>query len=143
MPKNGLLQTLDTLLENDARYDREAYLFLKEALEFTVKQKRKNRTNEVRHVTPEELIDGVRLFALREFGPMVPTVLETWGVKNCADIGEIVFNLIRAGVFGKNDTDSIEDFQKGFDFHEAFVEPFLPASKRTSAPLKAPQSPAA
>lgn len=143
MPKNGLLQALDTLLENDARYDREAYLFLKEALEFTVKQKRKSRTNEVRHVTPAELIDGVRIFALREFGPMVPTVFESWRVKNCADIGEIVFNLIRAGVFGKNETDSIEDFQRGFDFHEAFIEPFLPTAKRLSAAPQIQPRPAA
>ena len=132
MPKNGLFQALDELLEHDARYDREAYLFLKEALEFTVKQKRKSRTSDVRHVTPAELIDGVRLYALREFGPMVPTVFDYWRVKTCADVGEMVFNLIHAGVFGKNETDSIEDFQNGFDFREAFVEPFLPLAKRSS-----------
>ncbi len=143
MPKNGLLQALDELLEHDSRYDREAYLFLKEALEFTVKQKRKTRTNEVSHVTPAELIDGVRLYALREFGPMVPTVLDYWGVKTCGDVGEMVFNLIHAGVFGKNDTDSIEDFQNGFDFHAAFVEPFLPSTKCSSGEPKSSDRPVA
>lgn len=143
MPKTGLLQALDELLEHDARYDREAYLFLKEALEFTVKQKRKARTNDVRHVTPAELIDGVRLYALREFGPMVPSVLDYWRVKNCGDVGEMVFNLIRAGVFGKNETDTIEDFQNGFDFHEAFVEPFLPLAKRSPRSSEIPDRPLA
>ncbi len=131
MPKTGLLQALDELLQNDSRYDREAYLFLKEALEFTVKQKRKARSSDVAHVTPAELMDGVRLYALREFGPMVPTVLDYWGVRTCGDIGELVFNLIHAGIFGKNDNDTIEDFQNGFEFHAAFVEPFLPAAKRS------------
>ncbi len=134
MPKTGLLQALDELLTADSRYSREAYLFLKEALEFTIKQKRKTRSSEERHVTPVELMDGVRLYALREYGPMVPTVFECWGVKNCGDVGEMVFNLIRFGVFGKNETDTIEDFQNGFDFQEAFVEPFLPSSKRSSSP---------
>lgn len=143
MPKNGLLQALDELLEHDSRYDREAYLFLKEALEFTVKQKRKNRTNDVRHVTPAELIDGVRLYALREFGPTVPMVLDYWGIKNCGDVGEMVFNLIHAGVFGKNDTDTIEDFQNGFDFQDAFVEPFLPAAKRSPSPTEISDRPVA
>ena len=131
MPKTGLLQALDELLENDPRYAHEAYVFLKEALEFTLKQKRKIRTNEVTHVTPAELMDGVRLYALREFGPMVPTVLEYWGVKACGDVGAMVFNLINAGVLGKNESDTIEDFQNGFEFQTAFVDPFLPAAKRS------------
>jgi len=135
MPKTGLLQALDDLLEQDARYDREAYLFLKEALEFTVKQKRKSRSGHTNpadpanHVTPAELMDGVRQYALREFGPTVPMVLHYWGIRNFSDVGEMVFNLIAAGVFGKNANDSIEDFQNGFDFEEAFVKPFLPAAK--------------
>jgi uncharacterized repeat protein (TIGR04138 family) len=38
----------------------------------------------------------------------------------------MVFNLIRVNIFGRTDTDSIEDFKGGYDFHEAFVAPFIP-----------------
>ena len=129
MSKNGILHALDELLENDSRYDREAYLFIKEALDFSIKQKRKLRHVEARHVSPSELIDGVRIYALREFGPMVPTVFSYWRIKSCADLGELVFNLIHAGILGKNEGDTIEDFQHGLDFQQAFVEPFLPTAK--------------
>jgi len=38
----------------------------------------------------------------------------------------MVYNFIREGIFGKTETDSVEDFGGGFSFHEAFVLPFLP-----------------
>lgn len=57
---------------------------------------------------------------------MVVTVLSYWGVRCCEDIGHMVFNLIGAGIFGKTEEDSIEDFRSVYDFHEAFVKPFEP-----------------
>ena len=75
----------------------------------------------------------MRLFALKEFGPMVPTVFDYWRVRECGDIGEIVFNLIRSGIFGKTESDTIEQFRCGYDFHEAFVMPFLPEPARDPA----------
>ena len=45
----------------------------------------------------------------------------------------MVFNLIGAGIFGKTEEDSIEDFKNVFDFDEAFVKPFEPAKPSVSA----------
>ena len=42
----------------------------------------------------------------------------------------MVFNLIEAGVFGRAEDDRIEDFENGFSFEEAFVEPFRPSLQR-------------
>ena len=126
MQKIGFPEALDGIVAADPRYDKEAYLFLRDGLDFTIKARKKQKSDLSRHVTGQELLEGVRQFALHEFGPMVPTVLESWGVRECADIGEIVFNLIRAGIFGKTESDSVEDFRQGYDFHEAFVKPFLP-----------------
>lgn len=123
MQKVGFPEAVDAILASDARYDREAYLFVKNALDFTTKQ-RKKKEDVSRHVSGHELLDGVRQFALKEFGPMVLTVFNYWGIRRCEDIGEIVFSLIRAGVFRKTDEDSIEHFKDGFDFHAAFVAPF-------------------
>ena len=129
MQKIGFPEALDRIVAADTRYDKEAYLFLRDALDFTIKARKKQKSDLSRHVTGQELLEGVRQFALGEFGPMVLTVFESWGIHQCGDIGEIVFNLIRAGIFGKTDTDSIDDFRNCYDFQEAFVKPFLPVAK--------------
>lgn len=126
MQKLGFTEALDTIIVQDPRYDREAYIFLRDALDFTIKQLKKNKEDVARHVTPQQLLDGVRQFAIREFGPMVLTVFSYWGICHCGDIGEMVFNLIRIGVFGKTETDTIEQFRSGYDFEEAFAAPFRP-----------------
>ena len=54
------------------------------------------------------------------------TVLDEWGILSCSDIGEMVFNLIEVGVFGKTAHDRKEDFMDVYDFDEAFRKPFLP-----------------
>ena len=56
---------------------------------------------------------------------MGATLLEDWGITCCKNIGEIVFLFIEHGVFGKQDSDTIEDFSEIFDFEEAFTAPFL------------------
>jgi uncharacterized repeat protein (TIGR04138 family) len=86
-------------------------------------------------VTGPELLNGVRQYALKEFGPMVMTVFDSWGIRSCEDFGHMVFNLIGVGVFGKTEQDSIEDFKNVYDFEEAFVKPFAPAKPETVKPL--------
>lgn len=127
MQKIGFTEALDTILSTDSRYDREAYVFLREALDFTNKQRGKRRDQTPDHVTGQELLDGIRQYALKEFGPMVVTVLAYWGVRRCEDFGEMVYNLIKVGIFGKTDTDSINDFKGAYTFAEAFDAPFRPA----------------
>lgn len=127
MQKIGFAEALDSIVTADARYHRDAYIFLRDALDYTTKQQKKAKGTAVRHVAGPELLEGVRLYALKEFGPMVVTVLSYWGVRTTEDIGHMVFNLISAGIFGKTEQDSIEDFRNVYDFREAFVKPFEPA----------------
>ncbi len=126
MQKIGFAEALDSVVASDPRYQRDAYVFLRDALDFTTKQQKKIKGATVRHVAGPELLDGVRQYALKEFGPMVMTVFEAWGIRSCEDIGNMVFNLIGAGVFGKTEEDSIEDFKNVFDFEDVFVKPFEP-----------------
>jgi uncharacterized repeat protein (TIGR04138 family) len=142
MQKIGFAEALESVVATDPRYLREAYIFLRDALDFTTKQQKKMKGVSVRHVTGPELLDGVRQYALKEFGPMVITVFDSWGIHSCEDIGHMVFNLIGAGVFGKTEQDSIEDFKNVYDFEEAFVRPFAPAkpeSAKKPAQLLAPK----
>jgi uncharacterized repeat protein (TIGR04138 family) len=53
-------------------------------------------------------------------------VLEHWGIHECRDFGNIVFNLVECKVLGKTDQDSVEDFSKGYLFKAAFDQPFRP-----------------
>jgi uncharacterized repeat protein (TIGR04138 family) len=138
MQKIGFAEALDSIVANDARYVRDAYIFLRDALDFTTKQQKKVKGTTVRHVAGPELLDGVRQYALREFGPMVVTVFSSWGIHATEDIGHMVFNLISAGIFGKTEEDSIEDFKNVYDFDEAFVKPFAPEKKPVEPKLGLP-----
>src|SRR5262249_26486742 len=129
MQKIGFAEALESVISNDPRYQRDGYIFLRDALDFTTKQQKKIKGVSVRHVTGPELLDGARQYALKEFGPMVMTVFDSWGIHSCEDIGHMVFNLISAGVFGKTDEDSIEDFKNVYDFQGVFVQPFAPAKQ--------------
>ncbi len=134
MQKIGFAEALDSIVASDPRYQRDAYAFLRDALDFTTKQQKKVKGVSVRHVTGPELLDGVRQYALKEFGPLVMTVFDNWGIHSCEDIGNMVFNLIGAGVFGKTEDDSIEDFKNVYDFGEAFMKPFAPAKPAAAKP---------
>ena len=140
MQKIGFAEALDSIIATDRRYQREAYIFLRDALDFTTKQQKKAKGTTVRHVSGPELLQGVRHYALKEFGPMVMTVFENWGIHSTEDVGHMVFNLIGAGIFGKTDEDSIDDFKNVYDFREAFVKPFVPEKKVEPRPgLPAPK----
>src|ERR1022692_4440681 len=80
---------LDQILAKDTRYHRDAYLFLREALDYTQKSILKETRGQMRHVSGQELLGGIREYALEEFGPMVITVFEEWGIRHCRDFGEI------------------------------------------------------
>jgi len=141
MQKIGFTEALDSIVAADPRYQRAAYIYLRDALDYTTKQQKKIKGATVRHVAGPELLQGVREYALKEFGPMALSVFSFWGIHRCEDIGHMVFNLIGAGIFGKTDEDSMEDFREVYDFHEAFVKPFEPETPRQNLPpsLSAPK----
>lgn len=136
-------QNFDDVLEQvvaaDPRYRREAYHFLREALDYTQRAVSKANQGKLRHVTGQELLAGIRAFALQQYGPMALTLLHEWGVRRCEDFGELVFNLIDRGVLSRTDTDSRADFGGGYDFVEAFHKPFLP-TRPVRPPAETPKS---
>jgi uncharacterized repeat protein (TIGR04138 family) len=122
-------EVVDQIFEKDARFHREAYAFMREALGFTQKLIGKENSGKIRHVNGQELLDGVRQYALQQFGPMTATLLEEWGIRSCRDFGDIVFNMVESGLLAKTDTDSRDDFEHGYDFIDAFRKPFWPGSR--------------
>jgi uncharacterized repeat protein (TIGR04138 family) len=120
-------EELDKVLARDHRYTREAYHFVREALDHTQKMLGAVPASEVRHVTGQQLLEGAREYALTQYGPMALALLHEWGLRSGEDIGEIVFNMIEASLLAKTNQDSREDFKDSYDFEEAFRKPFLPA----------------
>ncbi len=134
---------LDQIVDKDPRFRREAYLFLREALDYTQKAISQANKGRFRHISGQELLAGIRAWALQQYGPMALAVLQEWGLHRCEDFGELVFALVDAGVLSKTDTDSRADFANGFDFEEAFRKPFLPtrpAGARSAGPAPSPQA---
>lgn len=128
------------ICKEDPRFDRKAYDFVRLGLDHTVKELRKKETTRAeksRHVSGPELLEGLRIYALDQYGPLTKTVLNAWGVQRCRDFGDIVFNLIEYNVFSKTENDRREDFSDIFDFDEAFVKPFQPAKQRARGPSAA------
>jgi uncharacterized repeat protein (TIGR04138 family) len=121
-------EVLAQILASDPRYPRDAYFFVKDALDYTQKLVNKNPDTRMRHVTGQELLGGIRDYALSQFGPMTLTVFEEWGIRNCADFGEIVFNMVESKLLAKTEKDTRDDFKNGYDFDETFRRPYLPTS---------------
>ena len=132
MNEQSFEETAGRICDQDDRYDMEAYFFIRDALGHATKKF--NRAPPNRHVTGAELSEGVRDYAIREFGPIANLVLTEWGLYTPGDFGEIVYSLIAEGVFGKTESDRREDFNDVFDFHDAFVKPFEPGNDAPEAP---------
>jgi uncharacterized repeat protein (TIGR04138 family) len=112
----NILDRIRVLALQDRRYAPMAYIFVFEALDYTVEHIAQAK----RHVTGRELLEGIRLLAVKQFGPMAKMVFNVWGVYKTQDFGTIVFNLVSEGLMGKTDNDSIEDFTDIYDFEDAF-----------------------
>lgn len=106
---------IEELISKDSRYQPDAYEFVMQGLWFT--QKRLKREG---HLNGKELADGLRDFALEEYGPLAKTVLEHWGINATRDFGEIVFNMIENNLMSKTESDKREDFQDVYNFDTAF-----------------------
>lgn len=128
MQPTQFMDAVQAICSRDQRYDVGAYFFLKEALDFTVRRAMESNEGEHRHVAASELLIGFRDLAIQEFGPMASTMMLEWGIKSCSDIGIMVFQLIDEGVFGKQDSDTQEDFAELFPLIETLEAPFKPRS---------------
>jgi uncharacterized repeat protein (TIGR04138 family) len=106
---------MDRIRLKERRYDERAYLFVLAGLEFC-----QQRLEERRHITGQELAEGCRDLALERFGLMSRLVLEHWGIRSTADIGNIVFALVELGMLLSQPTDTREDFEGVFSFDQAF-----------------------
>ncbi|MBC8370593.1 MAG: hypothetical protein H8E25_11400 [Planctomycetes bacterium] len=103
------------------RFPLEAYIFVLEALDYTIYMQGNTGGPLVSsHITPSELLDGIKRYASEEFGFMAPFTFNSWGVSETADFGTLVFDMCAAGLLNKTESDKRSDFANGFDFKLAF-----------------------
>ena len=130
MSEKNFPDVIKEIHSKDDRYGKGAYYFIREALDHTLKSLEKNSMKNKGHVSGEELLEGIRLYAIERFGPMSMTLLNHWNVRSCKDFGEIVFMLVEHGILGRTENDSISDFENGYEFTDAFEVPFMPLKSR-------------
>lgn len=116
-------QKLRTPMLEYGAYPPEAYDFVQQGLSFTVQQihgRTAAKPRASRHVSGQQLCEGIRQYALAQYGMLAATVLRLWNINSTLDFGRIVFALIEAGHMQKTDEDTIEDFRNVYDFKAAF-----------------------
>ncbi len=116
------------ICDKNGDYDPEAYWFLREGLDRTTRRLGRDAGKD-RHVSGRELCEGLRDYAIEQYGPLALLVLTQWGVYETADFGTMVMELVNAGVFGKRGGEGKADFDKVFSFEEAFAAPYEPPEK--------------
>jgi uncharacterized repeat protein (TIGR04138 family) len=114
-------ERFERAIRQDGRYPPAAYEFLHRALERTTRMVYEDEEPGVpRHVSGQQLCEGLRRLALECWGPLAQAVLARWNIRRTRDFGEMVFLLIGLGLMGKQDSDQIEDFDDVYQFDKAF-----------------------
>lgn len=106
---------IEAISTKDPRYSEDAYYFVMEALSYTQKKFKSSK-----HVSGEEMLEGMKELLIHKYGPMTMTVLEYWGITSTEDFGHIVFNLVENNVLSKTEEDDIGHFRNAYDFTEVF-----------------------
>ena len=142
-------EALEIITIKDPRYSRDAYLFVREALDHTQRTLVRDKQGAIRHVSGQELLAGIRDYAAAQFGPMAMTVLSEWGIHSCQDFGELVFNMVETGgcpILSSDDLTNIDSLatrlREGRDPLSLFIWENLsePARARLVADPEAPEN---
>ena len=119
----GFWEAVDEIRSRDGRFRREAYGFVMAALGATVQAlpAERRRDTATRHLSGQELLQGVIGLARQEFGRFAPVVFREWGIASGEDIGRIVFQLVESRQLSARREDSIDDFRAGGELFAALT----------------------
>ncbi len=125
-------------LARSSRYPLDAFLFIQRGLDHTVRhlhgededapvdldspeaEAELEAAEKSRHVSGRQLCEGIRDYAIDQYGMLASVVLHRWNIRKSADFGRIVFEMVDSGMMRKTEEDRVEDFDDVFDFREAF-----------------------
>lgn len=115
-------KTLQEIVD-ESKYPLDAFHFVRKGLDFTVQRVHTDPEfleDHERHVSGQDLSNGLRDYAIEQYGHLAKTVLERWRITRTEDFGQIVFAMVNGGLMQATDSDSIEDFDYVFDFDAEF-----------------------
>jgi uncharacterized repeat protein (TIGR04138 family) len=119
------------------KYHPAAYQFVWQALQYTQKRLRRpapqGPLDQQAHITGQELLEGIRLMALEQFGLLTIAVFRHWGVSSTADFGRIVFEMVERGEMRKTERDRLSDFLDVYNFDEEFDRNYRIETRRVPA----------
>lgn len=121
--KQSFERAVEILTERYPEYTEEAYEFMRAGLDAAADKFCKDDKSP--HLSAKELYLGACAYALDEYGPLASRVLEFWGIRSAGDFGNIVYNLIEVGIFGKQKGDSREQFDELPDLQEILNAPYV------------------
>jgi uncharacterized repeat protein (TIGR04138 family) len=130
-----LERSIEELARHDRRYPPAAYMLVFDGLESALAKLPARR-----HVTPRELVEGVRETALRQWGLLARTVLESWNVRSSGEIGDLVFNLIERKLLVAGAEDDRAQFEGAFAFEDGFDRAFAQELERDPPRMLATKS---
>jgi len=117
----SLKKTIEDVVREVGLYPIDAYRFVQEGLSHTVdKLHGQEGEQESKHITGPQLCQGLRDFALEQYGLLAPVVLRRWNITTTLDFGRIVFAMVESKLMSKTENDKIDDFRNVFDFRTAF-----------------------
>ncbi|HZZ43025.1 MAG TPA: Minf_1886 family protein [Tepidisphaeraceae bacterium] len=115
-------RSLQDVIDDIGLYPPEAFDFVQQGLTYTVQKLHGDEKDPEasRHVSGQQLCEGLREYALMQWGFLASVVLKRWNIQSTIDFGRIVFALVDNGFMQKTERDTIEDFRNVFSFDGAF-----------------------
>lgn len=128
-PFQTFQEAIDQVILEDPRYPRDAYFFIREGFDAAIQRlsEKENLPPEQRPrhpITGKELSFQLKEYALDLYGPMAAFVLNEWNIHSTSDFGNLVFNLVEAGIFAQNKGDKKSDFDNLFDLMDELQKPY-------------------
>ena len=125
-----ILEKINQIIAEDPRYNANAYYFLLKCLNYSFDKFKKvfidsEKAEKSKHISGEQLLQGIGEIALLDFGYMTQAVFNCWGITKTQDWGEIVYNMILRNLLSESDTDCKVDFKDVYDFVDAFDKAFF------------------
>ena len=129
--QQGPEKSLEEIVDEVGVYSADAFRFVQEGLSFAATNVHGEGRDPgmSRHISGQQLCEGLRDYALARWGLMAGAVLKLWGITSTMDFGRIVFVLIENGMLQKTDQDTIDDFRNVYDFRTAFEAKYRIPSK--------------
>ena len=128
-------ELLDKCAEQNPAYPRAAYAFVCNAVHEIARELSRNNRKAARHITGQELCEGMRALLIRDYGRLAADVLSAWNIGETADFGNIVYALVDIGLLSVSSNDSRTDFTDVYRFYDVFVKPFLTAKNDRPLPV--------